>query len=118
MSWNKYQESRKVGYEADADTGEKQDARAQAIKEGKTTGDEFDAAAEATSTDQLRDTFKNLNLGKAALEELSNFCDTQFGDFSPSFIKTRDAIDEIAQTVRILLSKRPGWVGGGCSSRR
>src|SRR5205823_6344121 len=29
-------------------------------------------------------------------------------DFAPSFIKTRDAIDEIAQTVRIILSRRPG----------
>jgi type VI secretion system protein ImpA len=107
LSWNKYQESRKVGYETDADTGEKEEARQAAIKEGKTTGEEFDAAAEATSTPTLRDTYKQLTQGKTALEELIEHCDTQFGDFSPSFIKTRDAIDEIAQTVRILLSRRP-----------
>ena len=108
MSWHKYQESRKVGYETDADTGEKEDARQNAIKEGKATAEEFDAAAEATSIAALRETYKQLNEGKAALEELSEYCDTQFGDFSPSFIKTRESIEEIAQTVRIILSRRPG----------
>jgi type VI secretion system protein ImpA len=108
LSYVKYQESRKVGYEADADTGEKQDSRATAIKEGKITPEEFDTQIEATSIPALRDTYKQLTQGKTALEELATFCDTQFGDFSPSFIKTRDAIDEIAQTVRIILSKKPG----------
>jgi type VI secretion system protein ImpA len=108
LGYHKYQESRKVGYEADCDTGEKQDARAQAIKDLKITAEEFDAASEATSIQVLRDTFKQLNQGETALEELSTFCDEKFGDFSPSFIKTRDAIQEIAQTVRIILSKKPG----------
>ena len=108
MSWNKYQESRKVGYEADADTGEKEEARQQAIKDGKATGEDFDAAADATSIQALRDTYKQLNDGITAVGELSDYCDTQFGDFSPSFIKTREALEEIAQTVRIILSKRPG----------
>jgi type VI secretion system protein ImpA len=108
LSWHKYQESRKVGYETDADTGEKEEARQSAIKEGKTTAEEFDAAAEATSIAALRETYKQLNDGKSALETLSTLCDEKFGDFSPSFIKTREAIEEIAQTVRIILSRRPG----------
>jgi type VI secretion system protein ImpA len=108
LSWNKYQESRKVGYETDADTGEKEEARQNAIKDNKTTAEEFDSAAEATSTTTLRDTYKQLTDGRTALEQLIEYCDTQFGDFSPSFIKTRDAIDEISQTVRSLLGKRPG----------
>ena len=108
LSWNKYQESRKVGYEADADTGEKQESRAQATKDGKITAEEFDTAVEATTIPALRDTYKALTQGEKALEELSTFCDEKFGSFSPSFIKTRDAIQEIAQTVRIILSKKPG----------
>ena len=108
LSYNKYQESRKVGYEADCDTGEKDEARQQAIKEGKTTAEEFDEKADATSVQALRDTYKQLNEGNSALQELSEYCDTQFGDFSPSFIKTREAIDEIAQTVRIILGRKPG----------
>ncbi len=105
LSWHKYNESRAVGYETDAG---KEESRAQAIKDGKVTAEEFDAAAEATSIPALRDTYKQLTDGKAALEALAEYCDTQFGDFSPSFIKTREAIDEIAQTVRIILSRKPG----------
>ena len=108
LSWHKYQESRTVGYEADANTGEKEESRRNAIKDGKTTAEEFDAAAEATSVGSLRDTFKQLTEARAAVEQLAEYCDMQFGDFSPSFIKTRDAIDEISQTVRIILGRKPG----------
>jgi type VI secretion system protein ImpA len=108
LSWLKYQESRVVGYEADADTGEKQEKREQAIKDNKVTGEQFDEAAEATSITALRDTYKQLNQSRAAVDELAEYCDTQFGDFTPSFIKVRDAIDEVSQTVRMILSRKPG----------
>jgi type VI secretion system protein ImpA len=108
LSWHQYQESRTVGYEADADTSEKQEARENRIKEGKITAEQFDEAIEATSVSSLRDIYKQLNQGKDAVQELADFCDMQFGDFAPSFIKTRDAIEEIAQTVRIILGKKPG----------
>jgi len=105
LSWTKYQESRKVGYESDQD---KADARQVAVKEGKITAEEFDAAADATSIPALRETYKQLNDGKAALEALAEFCDSKFADFSPNFVQTREGIEEIAQTVRIILTKRPG----------
>src|ERR1035438_8356255 len=105
LSWTKYQESRKVGYDSDTD---KADARQQAIKDGKITAEEFDAAADATSIPALRETYKQLNDGKAALEALAEFCDSKFGDLSPNFVQTREGIEEIAQTVRIVLSRRPG----------
>ena len=105
LSWTKYQESRKVGYDSDLD---KADARQVAVKEGKITAEEFDAAADATPIPALRETYKQLNDGKAALEALAEFCDSKFGDFSPNFVQTREGIEEIAQTVRIILTKRPG----------
>lgn len=108
VSWHKFQESRTVGYENDADTSEKQDARQTAIREGKITAEEFDAAADATSVPALRETYRQLNDARTVVEALGEFCDMQFGNFSPSFIKTRDAIDEIAHTVRSILSRRPG----------
>ena len=46
--------------------------------------------------------------GKAALEALAEFCDSKFGDFSPNFVQTREGIEEVAQTVRIILTRRPG----------
>jgi type VI secretion system protein ImpA len=111
LSWHKYQESRTVGYEADADNADKQDLRASRLSEGKVSAEQFDEAAEATPVSALRETFQQLTEAQAAVEALGEYCDMQFGDFSPSFIKTRDAIEEIAQTVRIILGRKPGGLG-------
>ena len=112
LSWNKYQESRKVGYEADiGDNYEKQQVRAQEIAENKITGEQFDEAADATPLPALKDTYRQVNEGLEALESLSQFCDEKFadlGDEAPSFVKTREFLEEIAQTVRMILSRRPG----------
>jgi type VI secretion system protein ImpA len=108
LNWHKYQESRTVGYEADADTGEKQQARETRISEGKISAEQFDEAIEDTAVSALRETYRQLTEAKTAVEALSEYCDQQFGDFSPSFIKTRETIEEIAQTVRIILGKKPG----------
>jgi type VI secretion system protein ImpA len=108
LSWHAYQESRTVGYENDADTNDKREARENRIAEGKLSAEQFDEALEATSLEAIRKTRTDLTTGLAALESLSEFCDTQFGSFAPSFIKTREAIEEIAQTVKILLSRKPG----------
>ncbi len=111
LSWAKYQESRKVGYEKDADNYEKQQAREAAITEGKLTSEQFDEAAENTSLPALKETYRLINEGLEALESLSSYCDEKFaelGDEAPSFVRTRETIEEIAQTVRIILSRRPG----------
>jgi len=108
LSWLKYQESRTVGYENDADNNDKRDAREAKISEGKITAEQFDEAADATTVPAMRETYKQLTTAQSALEALSEFCDSKFGNFSPSFIKTRDAVEEIAQTVRIILGRKPG----------
>ena len=108
LSWQKYQESRTVGYESSADTSQKQDARSTAVAENKMTAEEFDEVADNTSIASLRETYKQLNAAIAAVDSLAEYCDTQFLDASPSFVKTREAIEEIAQTVRIILSRKPG----------
>ena len=108
LSWHDYQESRVVGYEGDADTHDKQEVRQARIDEGKISAEQFDEALEATSVDAMRKTRNDLNEGLAAMETLGQFCDEKFGDFSPSFIKTRSAIEEIVQTVKMLLGRKPG----------
>jgi type VI secretion system protein ImpA len=108
LSWNQYQESRAVGYEAGADTYEKQQARETRINEGKITGEQFDEAADATPVSALRETLQQLTDAQTALGSLGEYCDRQFGDFSPSFIRTREAIEEIAQTVGMILGRKPG----------
>jgi len=107
LSWASYQESRIVGYEADADTYEKQQARTARIEEGKITADQFDESADATPMSVLKGTLNALNEGLAESEFLAELCDTQFGAAAPSFITTRNVIEEITQTVRILINRRP-----------
>jgi type VI secretion system protein ImpA len=107
LSWLKYQESRSVGYEADANTSEKQQARETKISEGKITAEEFDEGVETTSREFLVEKLKQLNEGLAEAEGLSEFCDEKFGQYAPSFLKTRDAIEEIASIVKILINRKP-----------
>ncbi len=107
LSWLKYQESRKTGYEADADTNDKVEARSSRISEGKISGEQFDEGVDATSRDFLVDKLEQLNEGLSEAESLSEFCDAKFGQYAPSFLKTRDAIEEIASVVKLLIKRKP-----------
>ena len=111
LSWVSYQESRAVGYESDADTNDKQELRQARIGEGKITAEQFDEALEATSLDALKKNRDHLNGALTALESLIECCDTRFGDFSPSFIKTRSAIEDILQGMKMLMGRKPGGTG-------
>src|ERR1035438_2092242 len=73
LSWNKYQESRLVGYEADADSGEKQQARQTRINENKISAEQFDEAIEDTPVSALRETYRQLTEAKTAVEALSEY---------------------------------------------
>jgi type VI secretion system protein ImpA len=106
LSWLAYKESRLVGYQADADTGDKQMAREARLNEGKISAEEFDEAVGACSVSSLKDTLEMLNEGLSEAETLSEYCDVKFGGFSPSFLPVRNAIEEIAQTVKILIGKK------------
>src|ERR1017187_1580581 len=91
LSWADYKESRVVGYEAAADTAEKRDARESRINEGKITAEQFDEGAGATPLRFLKETMNALNEGLAEVEFLGEFCDSKFGEYTPSFLKTREA---------------------------
>ena len=54
----------------------------------------------------FKDTLEALNEGLAEAETLSEYCDVKFGQFSPKFLPVRNAIEEIAQTVKILIGKK------------
>lgn len=103
-----YKESRAIGYEPDANTPDKQRVRQQAIADNKPTAEEFDAAVDATPPAFYENAQKLLAEALEALEELNSFCDEKFGDVAPSFVKTRSAIEDIAQQTRIFLNKKGG----------
>jgi type VI secretion system protein ImpA len=107
LNFYQFKESRAIGYEADAvDNESKTAARQEAIAEGKITGEDFDAAFDATPKSfyaQLLDTCEAV---RETIEGLTELCDAKFGDVAPSFGRLRDSIEEVRQTVHILLQKK------------
>ena len=112
LGWVAYQESRLVGYETDANTQDKEDVRNTRIKEGKLTAEVFDEAVDETPLSFYESADVALADAAESLENLISYCDTQFGEFAPSFLKTRQAIEDVQQTVRQLLDKKGGGSTG------
>jgi type VI secretion system protein ImpA len=108
LTWIGYKDSRTVGYESDAGTSEKQARRNQLIAEGKVTAEEFDQAVDETPKAFYESLAAILEQSLSSLASLIELCDAKFGDASPSFIKTRGTLEEIAQLVRGFINKKGG----------
>ncbi len=107
LNFFQYRESRTVGYEADAEFSDsKREARRQAIEDGKTTGEEFDAAFAGTSKVFYVDLHDALRSTLTTLETLQEFSEQKYGDEGPSFSKLRTAIEEVDQVVNSLLTEK------------
>jgi type VI secretion system protein ImpA len=106
LSWFQYKESRAVGTEEAADTEEKRQARADAIADGKIAQEQFDKDFDETPKKfyaALLETFDGTIESLAALGQL---CDEKFGDVTPSFGALDRALQEVRQTVYILLQQK------------
>jgi type VI secretion system protein ImpA len=105
--WFQYKQSRAVGYEAEAASNEtKQEARTQAIADGKVTAEDFDAAFAATPKAFYVESKQNLDDCLAAIESLSGVCESKFGDATPGFGALRTALEEVRSAVNGLLQKK------------
>jgi type VI secretion system protein ImpA len=105
--WFQFKQSRAVGYEADAASNEtKQEARTQAIADGKVTAEDFDAAFAATPKAFYVESKQNLDDCLAAIESLSGVCESKFGDATPGFGVLRAALEEVRSSVNGLLQKK------------
>jgi len=106
--YNSYQlkESRTVGYEADADNEQKQEARAKAIADGKVTADDFDKDVAATPTAQLEAAVAALAGCQESVESLQALCEEKFGSLAPAFAPLKTAIEEVLHPVKLILKKR------------
>jgi type VI secretion system protein ImpA len=105
-NWFQYKESRSVGYEGDADTEAKQEARSTALAEGKMSGEDWDQAFNATPKAYYADLESNLDGILELLEGLNGLCEEKFGDAAPTFGPMRTTIEEIRHTVHGLLQKK------------
>jgi len=107
LDWLKYKESRSVPSEADAESNEaKQQARAAAIEEHKLTPEDFDQAFNATPKATYEEWMQQLDACLEGQLQLNQVCEEKFGDYAPNFTGLRKSLEEIKQTVYILLAKK------------
>jgi len=107
LNFFQYKESRTVGYETDVEASDsKREARRQAIEDGKTTGEEFDAAFAATSKALYVGLHDALQSALTTLDTLQEFSDEKYGSDGPAFSKLRTSIQEVDQVVNSLLAEK------------
>lgn len=107
LDWVCYKGSRGVPYEKDAAESEaKSKARETALAEGKMAPEEFDEAFDGTPAEFSSGLQGDLERALESVESLGQLCDEKFGDVAPNFGPLRAALEDVRQTLRILLSKR------------
>ena len=96
-----FQESRRVGYEADAtDNDKKMAARQAAIEEKKCTAEEFDEAVRATGDAFYEKLSANLVTALESLRSLEALSDSKFGREAPNFANLRTALEEVQEVAK------------------
>jgi type VI secretion system protein ImpA len=73
---------------------------------GKLTADEFNAAFESTPKPFYKKQHADLTACLEELDALSHLCDEKFGSDGPSFSKLHRSLEEIGNTVEILLKRK------------
>jgi len=107
LTWFQYKESRAVGTEeAASQSNEKTVARAAAIAEGKIPQEDFDKAFDESPKTYYVNLLAAYDGAMESLHALKEVCDEKFGDLSPNFGTLERTLEEVRQTVYILLQKK------------
>jgi len=107
LDWFQYKQSRSVPTEEECASNEVRRAqREAAVAEGKLTPEAFDAGFQATPKAFYEGAFQQLEEAREALESLRQVAEEKFGDFMPSFAGLRTTLEEVQQTVRVLLQRK------------
>lgn len=103
----KYQESRKVGYKADAENDStKLEPFLEKVREGKISADDFDKEFNATPKAWYVILIENMDGCLESLEALQIVCEEKFSDMAPGWTSLRGALEKVRQTVNILLNRK------------
>lgn len=103
----KYQESRKVGYKADAEADStKLEPFLEKLKEGKLSADDFDKEFNATPKAWYVSLLESMDGCLETLDELQVVCEEKFQDMAPGWSSLRGALEKVRQTVNILLNRK------------
>jgi type VI secretion system protein ImpA len=106
FNYEDYLQSRVIGYEKDATSDAKQEARRDAIDHGKLTAEEFDQGFAATPKSFYVDTEATLAESLAAVETLDSFQQEKYGENSPNLQKLTEGLTEVHQVAALLLNER------------
>ena len=100
FDWIKFEESRRIGYEADAASNEaKKEARREAIELKKCTAEEFDEEAKTSGAAFYEKLTAELTAANQAIDSLEVICDAKFGRIAPSFATLRKALSDVQEVI-------------------
>ena len=106
-SWMDYQDSRRIGYEAEvAGNQTKKEARAAAVAANKITPETFDKDFEATKKVFYKTLETDLKAALISISNLDEVCREKFEDVAPSLTPLKKAIEEVSNVCHILLLKK------------
>jgi type VI secretion system protein ImpA len=106
LNWYQYKESRALGDEKSANNDQKKKEREKAIKAGKIPLEVFDKDFDETPKKFYVDQLANFDATLESLTELAEVGDSKFGGNSPTYGSLRNALEEVRQTIYILLQKK------------
>jgi len=106
LSLESYLESRLVGYEKDATSDAKQEARRDALDHGKLSAEDFDQAFVATSKGFYVEAEAALAESLQAADRLDEYQQEAYGDNAPILTNLKGALAEVHQVVTSLLNER------------
>jgi len=104
--WLDYTESRKMGYEEQADTDDKKAARAALIEQGRVAPEAFDKSFAETPKAFYLANEAALDGSLATVQAMDKLCQEKFGDVAPSFTDLKKALETVRHTAHLLLQKK------------
>ena len=106
FTYDKYLESRAVGYEKDATGEAKKAARKDAVDHGKLKAEEFDKAFAGSPKSLYLDGAAALAEALQAIDRLDTFQRGAYKDYEPSLRDLRASVEEVHHVVEYLLNER------------
>jgi type VI secretion system protein ImpA len=106
LNHENYLESRIVGYERDATSDAKLEARKDALDHGKISAEDFDSAFVATPKSLYTAAEATLAESIASVELLDSYGQEAYGDLAPNLSPLRSTLEEIHQIASLLLNER------------
>jgi type VI secretion system protein ImpA len=104
--WLDYTESRKLGYEEQADSDDKKAARAKLIELGRVAPEAFDKSFAETPKVFYVAAEAALDGSMATAQAMDKLCQEKFGNLAPSFTDLKKVLETVRHTAHLLLQKK------------